>query len=96
LGIVGDHPESGVRIDVQRPVGAGPPWSYAGEAVTPTERFRIEALVTADGAVTVQLADGAPAGLAEKARLLLRAAVKHAREEEADPPRRIVRWRAER
>ena len=33
---------------------------------------------------------------AEKARLIVRSAWKHAAEDEAPPPRRIVRWRADR
>jgi hypothetical protein len=95
LGIVGDRPESGLRIDVARPLGGPPPWRYAGEAVTPSERFRIETCVEAGGSVTVKVEDGAPHGLTERVRLLVRAAVKHARDEGADPPRRIVRWRAD-
>jgi len=93
VSIVGSHPESGVRIDVERAPGAAPPYRYAGEAVTPTERFGLEAEVDASGAVVVTLQAGAPASLAERARLLLRAAVKHAKDEDTDPPRRIVRWR---
>jgi hypothetical protein len=96
MGIVGHHPETGVRIDVERPTAEGPPWRYEGEAVTPSARFRVAASVGSDGAVSVELQLGAPAGLAEKARLLVRAAWKHAREDEAAPPRRIVRWRPDR
>ena len=95
LGIVGDRPESGLRIEVERPSGGRAPWRYAGEAVTPGERFRIEACVEAGGTVTVRVLDGAPAGLTERVRLLLRAAVRHAHDEGTDPPRRIVRWRAD-
>ena len=96
MGIVGDHPETGVRIDVRREPADGPPWRYEGEAVTPGERFRVAAVIAEDGAVSVELQSGAPAGLAEKARLLVRTAWKHAREDDAVPPRRIVRWRADR
>jgi hypothetical protein len=97
LGIVGDRPESGFRIELERPLRDAAPWRYAGEAVTPDERFRIEASVEDDGTVTVQLAaeSGAPPALAEKVRLLVRAAAKHARDEGTAPPRRIVRWRAD-
>jgi hypothetical protein len=61
--------------------------------------------------VELQLPAGAPAesvhdgpdgdtnggleGTAERVRLLLRAAYKHAREDAQPPPRRIVRWRAD-
>jgi hypothetical protein len=96
MGIVGHHPETGVRIDVERERAGGPPWRYEGEAVTPSERFRVAALIAEDGAVSVELQSGAPAGLAEKARLLVRTVWKHAHEDEAAPPRRIVRWRADR
>jgi hypothetical protein len=93
MGIVGHHPETGLRIEVERPQGAGPPWRYQGHCVTPRESFVVVAMVDGDGLVVVQLDSAAPSGLSEKARLLLRAAWKHAHEEDVDPPRRIVRWR---
>jgi hypothetical protein len=96
MGIVGHHPETGVRIDVQRNGAGGPPWRYEGEAVTPRARFRVAARIAEDGQVFVELAADAPPGLAEKLRLLVRAVWKHAREDEAAPPRHIVRWRADR
>jgi hypothetical protein len=96
MGIVGHHPETGVRIEVERGLGDAPPWRYEGEAVTPSSRFRVAAVVAQDGGVSVELQDGAPAPLAEKARLLVRAAWKHARDDGAAPPRRIVRWRPDR
>jgi hypothetical protein len=101
MGIVGQHPESGVRIDVQRARVGGPPWRYEGEAATPSELLPLRALVEADGSVTVELEGQSgpdrPA-LAEKVRLMLRAAWKHGAQEDggaAAPPRRIVRWRPE-
>jgi hypothetical protein len=94
MSIIGQHPETGIRVDVERSASEGPPWRYEGEAVTPSARFRIAASVSVDGTVSVELQHGAPPGLAEKTRLLVRAAWKHAREDEAAPPRRIVRWRA--
>jgi hypothetical protein len=97
VAIVGHHPETGVRIVVERTRAGGPPWSYEGEAVTPSARFRVTMTVEADGGVDVTLPSEAPAGLAEKARLIVRAAWRHARDDEAAaPPRRIVRWRADR
>jgi hypothetical protein len=98
MGIVGEHPESGVRIDVQRARLGGPPWRYEGEAVTPAERFPLRAVVEADGSVTVELgveATPARSPLAEKVRLMMRAAWKHGQESATAPPRRIVRWRPE-
>jgi hypothetical protein len=97
VGIVGHHPESGVRIAVERSRADGPPWSYEGEAVTPSARFRVSVMVEADGAVQIRLPTEAPTGLAEKARLIVRTAWRHACDEAAAaPPRRIVRWRADR
>ncbi len=96
MAIVGHHPESGVRIDVERAHEEGPPWRYEGEAITPSSRFKLAAMVGGDGAVGVELEEGAPEGLAEKARLLVRTAWKRADEEALRPPRHIVRWRADR
>jgi len=93
MSIVGDHPESGVRFVLERPYEGGPPWTYAGHAFTPDARFALTATVEADGAVAVS--GEAPADVAEKARLVLRALYKQARTEHGDgaPPRKIVRWR---
>jgi hypothetical protein len=96
MGIVGHYPETGLRIDVERERAAEPPWRYEGEVVTPSARYRVAAMLAEDGAVSVELESDAPTALAEKTRLLVRAAWKHARDDEAAPPRRIVRWRADR
>jgi hypothetical protein len=96
MSIVGQHPETGVRIDVERAREGGPPWRYEGEAVTPAARFRLAATVGDDGTVGVELEAGAPGGLADKARLLLRTVWKHAEDDATYPPRHIVRWRADR
>jgi hypothetical protein len=96
MGIVGT-PESGVRIDVSRPRDGGPPWRYEGEALTPEARHPVIAVVSADGQVAVDVpgwAD-ATAAIADRVRLLLRAAYKHAREDGQPPPRQVVRWRAD-
>jgi hypothetical protein len=95
VGIVGGHPESGVRVDMARPMEGGPPWRYEGEAKTPRATFRLTAEVSAEGTVSVDLPPGAPPGLADKVRLVARAVWKHAREDDIPPPRRIVRWRAD-
>jgi hypothetical protein len=96
MTIVGTRPETGLRIDVERPRDGGPPWRYEGQAVTPADTFGLVATVEPDGAIGVELDSRAPAPLAEKARLLLRAAWKHAQDDDLPPPRRIVRWRADR
>jgi hypothetical protein len=99
MGIVGDVPESGVRIAVERSRVGGPPWVYRGEAVTPASRHAIIATVSIEGDVGVELASGPPAadppaGLEKRVRLMLRAAWKHASADGAPPPSRIARWRA--
>jgi hypothetical protein len=96
MSIVGSHPESGVRIDIERPIGDGPPWRYEGEAVTPTERFPLVLVVTADGSVEVDLPAEAPGSIAKTARGIVRTACKHSGVDAIHPPRRIVRWRSER
>ena len=95
MPIVGPRPESGVRVDAERPLHGGPPWQYTGHAATPDASFPLEANLGEDGSVEVRLPPEAPDGLDEKVRLLLRAAFKHAQGEEMPPPRRIVRWRPE-
>jgi hypothetical protein len=104
MSIVGRAPESGVRIDMTRPREGGPRWRYEGEAVTPDETFGLVVTVSASGEVSVETAARGAAGdpaIAERVRLLVRAAYKHAQSEGggegamSPPPRRIVRWRAD-
>jgi hypothetical protein len=95
MPFVGDRPERGVRFVLARPSAGGPPWSYAGAAFTRDTEHRMSARIEADGAVHVE-ATGAPPELAERARLILRAAYKQAKSEgDLAPARRIVRWRAD-
>lgn len=103
MPITGEFPEGGVRIEVERlrgPQGASDdaaPWTYEGHAVTPGARWALRAVISEAGAVTVTLDEGAPEGTADRVRLLLRAAWKHAAAEgRPAPPRRIQRWREER
>jgi len=102
VGIVGDHPETGVRISLERPREANdPPFAYAGEAAVPDATFPLHVTVTAGGEVAVRVEPGPegappPADLAEKVRLIVRTVVKQAHAEGGPPPRRIVRWRADR
>jgi len=95
MGIVGDVPDTGIRIEVERPRDGGPPWQYAGAVITPEARFAVSATVSSEGDVAVELAPNAPEGLARRARRLLRSAWKHARADNTAPPRRVVRWRAD-
>jgi hypothetical protein len=97
MPITGDSPEGGVRIEVERLRDEMPPWIYAGHAVGPGARWALQAVVSERGAVTVTLDEGAPEGTAERVRLVLRTAWKHAvAEGRPAPPRRIQRWRDER
>lgn len=108
VAIVGDRPQSGVRIALERPRGAeDPPWSYTGEAAVPDAVFPLRVTVTAEGVVEVVLdpargdeRPGAPAtapppDLAEKVRLIVRTAFKQAQADGEPPAGRIVRWRGE-
>jgi hypothetical protein len=94
MAIVGRFPESGVRVVVERPHAGGPPWRYEGEAATRSGRFRLAATLDADGALSVELYPDAPAGIADKVRLIIRAAWRRAREDQMAPPLRLARWRA--
>lgn len=94
MAIVGPRPESGMRIDLMRPARGGPPWRYEGDIVTPERRFAVRADVSEAGDVRIEAPELLPDGAAQRAKLLLRAACKHARGDDAPPPRRIVRWRA--
>lgn len=96
MGIVGERPESGVRIVLERPRFGGPPWVYTGSAFTPDAGFALVATVEADGAVSVDLAEGAPPEVKEKVRLMVRTLYKQSKAEgDAAPARSIVRWRGE-
>jgi hypothetical protein len=95
MTIVGERPETGVRVELERDEAPDPPWEYRGEVVTPDARFEITVAISAEGEVRVALAADAPPGLAEKLRLLARTLWRHAQAEGAPPPRRLLRWRPE-
>jgi hypothetical protein len=101
MPIAGDHPESGVRFSLERPLRGGPPWVYAGHAVTPHDRLPVEVTISAAGEVAVVLGSEVPPELSaphlsERVRLLFRSLYKQAKEAGTEPPRKVVRWRAER
>lgn len=101
MAIVGERPETGVRIAIERPREGGAPWSYAGTASLPDAAFPVSVVVSEGGEVDVTLAaaedSGAapPSDLAEKIRLIVRAAYRQAKADEEAPAFRIVRWRAD-
>lgn len=101
MPIVGDRPESGVRIALERPRDAeDPPWIYEGEAALPEAVFPLRVTVAADGKVVVDVLPSSdersepPDDLAEKVRLIMRTAFKQAQSDGEAPARRVVRWRA--
>ena len=96
MGIIGHKPETGIRIDVERPQAGGPPWRYRGTVATADAELAVGATITAAGEVQVELAGaGGGADLAEKIRLILRSVHKHATQDGLPPARRIQRWRAD-
>ncbi len=95
MGIVGDHPEGGIRFDLTRTTDQ-PAWVYVGSAFTSEAEHRLGATVGSDGTVTVDDEASLPKEVVQRAKLLLRTAWKHAQEGSpgAPPPRRVHRWRA--
>lgn len=108
MSIVGEKPESGMRITLERPRDENPPWIYVGAIETPDLRRAIRVVVSASGDVDVAAdsasspsdsaasSDSVPplsADLAERVRLLVRTAYRQAKSDGQPPARRIVRWR---
>jgi hypothetical protein len=101
VAIIGERPETGVRIAVERPRDGGPPWAYAGTAALPGDVFPVQVLVSDAGDVDVALSasreggTAPPPDLAEKIRLIVRTAYRQAKSDGEAPAFRIVRWRAD-
>ena len=95
MGIVGDHPETGVRFVLERGArGASEDaWVYRGDAFTPDARHSLEVHVSQGGDVSV--AGNAPPEIGEKVRLLFRTLYRDAAKSGGEPPRKVVRWRGE-
>jgi hypothetical protein len=97
MGIVGDHPEGGIRFDLER-VTEVAPWVYAGSAFTRDAEHRLRASVDLDGAVVVEDEAKLPKEVVQRAKMLLRTAYRHGAHgpdsSGAAPPRRLHRWRA--
>jgi hypothetical protein len=99
VAIIGQRPETGVRIAIERPRTSGPPWSYTGEAVSPEASYPLVVAVSEAGEVGVTIGPSAegqepPGDLAEKVRLIVRTAYRQASGDGDAPAWRIVRWRA--
>jgi hypothetical protein len=95
MGIVGEQPESGMRVVAERPRGAGPPWRYEGEAAVQDAHFHLVVTLDEHGVVNVDVDGEPPAGLGDKVRLIVRTAWRRAAEDGLSPPVRIARWRAD-
>jgi hypothetical protein len=106
VAIVGDHPQRGIRFILERaeepdfPSPATPRCLYEGAAFTPDARHALRIAVDAEGNATWDdggdgSARSVPDHIRETARLLVKTMVRHATTEGTAPPRRIMRWRAE-
>lgn len=96
MAIVGEKPESGIRIVLERPRDGGPPWMYRGSAFTPEAALPLSAVVEENGVVRIETAPDAPPEIAEKVRLMVRTVYKQAQADgDGAPARKIVRWRGE-
>jgi hypothetical protein len=95
MSIVGDHPEAGIRFDLER-MTTSAPWVYAGSAFTNEVEHRVEASIDAAGVVTMVDEATLPKEVVQRVTLLLRTTWKHATRERPDGilPRRLHRWRA--
>jgi hypothetical protein len=110
VAIVGERPETGVRIAVERPRTGGPPWCYEGTAALPDAIFPLRVTVSEIGDADVVLSPAnepanepaaesgiaPPPDLAEKIRLIVRTVYRQAKSDGEAPAFRIVRWRADR
>jgi hypothetical protein len=95
MPIIGDRPETGIRFVLERPARGEAPWIYEGHAFLPDAEHALHVTVTREGEVRVVLDADAPAGVAEKVRLLFRSLYKASAEGAGAPPRKVVRWRGE-
>ena len=95
MAIIGERPESGMRLEIERPRGDVAPFRYEGWVKTPETKIAVVALIDTLGLVDVS-GVGLDDDSLEKVRLMIRAACKHARTEGRPPPLRIQRWRGPR
>lgn len=101
MAIIGERPETGVRVAIERPRDGGPPWAYTGVAALPDHVFPVDVKVSDAGDVDVALSpsreggSAPPSDLADKIRLIVRTAYRQAKSDDEAPAFRIVRWRAD-
>jgi hypothetical protein len=95
--IVGDRPETGLRIAIERPPSPGaPPLTYMGAVHAPGASHAVEVHVGEDGEVTVRFLEAPPAdeaALADRVRLVVRTVLRRAQGDGRPAPLRIHRWR---
>jgi len=96
MPIAGEFPETGFRVDLERLLDGPAPWTYEGCVASPTARYALTVTVSDNGQVVVASSGDMPGELGERVRLLVRTAWKHAHAEGRAPPRRLLRWRADR
>ena len=101
MPIAGDHPETGVRILIERDkMREDPPFHYKGSAFLPDAAFPLEVTVDHEGTAVVTLSANdagqpPPNDLAEKVRLIVRTVYRQAKADNEPPAWRILRWRGE-
>jgi hypothetical protein len=95
MGIVGDHPEAGIRFDLTRQTRSAP-WVYAGSAFTSDVVHPLSGSIDAAGVVVIAEEGKLPKEVAQRLTLLLRTTWKRVLAERPDGlmPRRLHRWRA--
>ncbi|MCA9585453.1 MAG: hypothetical protein KC657_08855 [Myxococcales bacterium] len=93
MAILGERPERGFRLEIERK-GDAPPWRYDGLVRLPDRDVVATVDVAADATVEVSLGEEARA-LAERVHALVRAVAKQAHQAGRPPARRIHRWRDE-
>jgi hypothetical protein len=94
MSISEGNPDSGLRVVLTLEGAASPNGHarYVGEARTKSEQRALVVSVGDGDAVAVEI-EGGNEDLAERVRLLVRAAVRHARADGRPLPRSIQRWR---
>lgn len=98
MGVVGNKPNAGFRVNLVRSDDApGPPWVYRGQVGLPDRVVGITCTLQADGDITLAVAEAeTEAGgdldehLKRRVQMLVRTLCK-----DSPPPRRIHRWRGE-
>ena len=84
--------KSGFLLTLERS-GDGAAFRYVGTVADDGHEVGVAFAVDAEGGVALSDSPECPAALADRARLVVRAALKQNAALELPPPRRITRWR---